>query len=424
MGGGVNIFPSLMLTLGVGMYGVVRWSTATPDVCQKRISMGYNGYNMLEIETIAMARTTFCPYTVNLRVLEMVKRGDRVLHMRRYGPFCPEDHSADAVYRDVSRALRALHAEGLVHGDLALANLVCDTVTRNIVLCDYGMVVASAARYVGVPQPYLGTRYRLNLRPPHAEHEDDYRVDERTDMFSLCALVHQFLCKPKALKEFTGMSWQRWSIIAARKHWGLVRTGRRPLTYQSGIINDAMIAVFDRHIRSLLPGSNPEPIEMEPITWGPITLPEGEPYKYDLLFTWSLKIACILGRSEGRQFTIALWEQAVRMGALLIRDDRMYTPIHMWQTAVCGALLVASTLYHNVEVDADFISRQTIRCVSLLAVRQAGVDVAMVVGASDLRLGLDASVTLEVALDRTLYAGHDNRVYIRAMEEVEEKRKY
>ncbi len=114
--------------------------------------------------------------------------GQSLADRLRSGPLEPE--SAARLLADVARAVDYLHSQGLVHRDLKPANILLDAVGRPYV-SDFGLAklprgetpATRAGTIIGTP----------NYMPPEqaAGHVDE--IDERSDVYSLGAILYETL---------------------------------------------------------------------------------------------------------------------------------------------------------------------------------------------------------------------------------------
>lgn len=118
--------------------------------------------------------------------------------LRQQGPLAPVE--ALRIARQVAAGLKAAHAQGLIHRDIKPANILLSGQTERALLTDFGLAravddasITRAGALAGTPQ---------FMAPEQARGET---TDERSDLFSLGALLFAMLTGRPPVPEATGM---------------------------------------------------------------------------------------------------------------------------------------------------------------------------------------------------------------------------
>ncbi|MCR9201624.1 MAG: protein kinase [Planctomycetaceae bacterium] len=118
--------------------------------------------------------------------------------LRQQGPLAPVE--ALRIARQVAAGLKAAHAQGLIHRDIKPANILLSGQTERALLTDFGLAravddasITRAGALAGTPQ---------FMAPEQARGET---TDERSDLFSLGALLFTMLTGRPPVPEASGM---------------------------------------------------------------------------------------------------------------------------------------------------------------------------------------------------------------------------
>lgn len=107
--------------------------------------------------------------------------------LKRQGALPPSQ--AAAIVEQVARGLAAAHAQGMVHRDIKPSNILLDPVSQRARIADFGLVCHdSGAETMTADGQLLGTPAYMS-----PEQASGQRVDARSDLFSLGAVLYHLL---------------------------------------------------------------------------------------------------------------------------------------------------------------------------------------------------------------------------------------
>lgn len=148
----------------------------------------------------ALLRSIDSPYVIKARSLEAAGRS-LVLVLEDFGRCnlaqAIERHRFSLTERlqlaiQLTQALSAVHAQGLVHGDVAPKNVLVDLANLSLKLCDFGL--ASRLDHEARRNPDGFPHGTLAYVAPEQTGRTNLGIDQRSDFYSLGATLYELFC--------------------------------------------------------------------------------------------------------------------------------------------------------------------------------------------------------------------------------------
>jgi len=210
---------TLESVLGSGSFGTV-WAARDPRtghrVAVKSLDLAGNAPDEVraqlhaEVSALRAVRSPYCLQVLDVideppvlaMVTDYVEGIPLSAYLKQHGPLTGPE--AAQVIWGAARGLAAVHAAGLIHGDVKPANILIDRAgtTR---LIDFGLAAAPGRLRGDEPSAYGSPAY---TSPEQAR--DGYR-DARSDLYSLAVTMYELLChrRPFTASTIQQMIWQQ-----------------------------------------------------------------------------------------------------------------------------------------------------------------------------------------------------------------------